>query len=152
MTATPRSSSRWASVDRRMQPSPITCRSLALLGMTKGRPRLGRPSSELAALHFLEEVIAVDVLRIVFRLGRERVVVILARAVLRHLLGALGVLSNQLGELFLVHGDRGKRYTEVYTARTAAPAVAGSVTCQRRLGGLAGGRAASDSGASSPIR
>src|SRR5215218_4913888 len=100
MTAMPRSSSPWGRVDSRMQPRPIMT--------TKSRPGLGRPWSELAALHFLEEMIAIDVLRIVFRLGRKGVVVVLAGSALRQLFGAFGVLPNQLCELFLVHEAAGK--------------------------------------------
>src|SRR5205085_2945828 len=87
--------------------------------------------SELAALHFLEEVIPVDVLRIIFRLRRQRVVVVLAGPALGQLLGPGRVFLDQFGELFVVH-EAGEGDTR--SLQPAHERASGSLTAPRSRG------------------
>src|SRR5258708_23207643 len=76
-------------------------------GQKKRRPlRGGVAALELAALHFLEEVLAVEIV-VVFGLLRQGIVVVLAGAALGEFLGLFDVLPDKLCELFFVHAVAG---------------------------------------------
>src|SRR5512143_2530211 len=60
-------------------------------------------ASELAPLHLVEELLALDV-RFVGLGARERRIVLLRRLPLRRLVGALHVLLDELLQLLVVHG------------------------------------------------
>ena len=59
---------------------------------------------ELSALHLLEEMLSLEISLVVRRRGK-RLIIAAALPSLRQLLRLGRVLSNELGELFIVHGS-----------------------------------------------